>query len=41
MPSLTFPFIQAFYLEQTLGDQDETRKDIAAHGYDRWTLRKL
>ncbi|CAO3592512.1 unnamed protein product [Absidia cylindrospora] len=31
----------AFYLEQTLGDQDETRKDMAAHGYDRWTLRKL
>ncbi|ORX55115.1 hypothetical protein DM01DRAFT_257628 [Hesseltinella vesiculosa] len=29
----------AFYLEQTLGDQDETRKDIQAHGYDAYTLQ--
>ncbi|KAI9299630.1 hypothetical protein BJ944DRAFT_253705 [Cunninghamella echinulata] len=29
-----------FFLEQTVNDQDETRKDIAAHGYNRFSLRK-
>lgn len=30
----------AFYLEQTLGDPSETRKDIRAHGYDSSQLKK-
>ncbi|GAA5803200.1 hypothetical protein HPULCUR_008676 [Helicostylum pulchrum] len=30
----------AFYLEQTLGDPSETRKDIRAHGYDGSQLKK-
>lgn len=29
-----------FFLEQTINDQDETRKDISAHGYDGWSLQK-
>jgi hypothetical protein len=32
---------QAFYLEQTLGDISETKKDIRAHGYDSSKLQKL
>lgn len=32
---------QAFYLEQTLDDPSETKKDIRAHGYDCTKLQKL
>ncbi|KAL1924044.1 uncharacterized protein VTP21DRAFT_7079 [Calcarisporiella thermophila] len=30
-----------FYLEQTLGDPEETRRDLGTHGFDRRTLLKL
>lgn len=38
---LCFYISQAFYLEQTLDDPSETKKDIRAHGYDCTKLQKL
>ena len=38
---LCYYISQAFYLEQTLDDPSETKKDIRAHGYDCTKLQKL
>lgn len=39
--ALTKKGFLAFYLEQTLGDPSETRRDMIAHGYDGSTLEKV
>ncbi|KAI8048375.1 hypothetical protein BDF22DRAFT_703047 [Syncephalis plumigaleata] len=38
---LTFNGLCAFFLQQTLDDPEETRKDLAKHGWDGHTLQPL